>query len=453
MESVKNPVNTPDHISKAGAYRKTEKGSADFIALMEDTKRLQSGVSDTGREMKTSHASKKHLDQDASGKNDVNQADECTEGTELHKDRLKKQSEQELTLFGQLMQSSQTDKISNIKLPDAGSQETEEKLSDTLAGITSETAELSFANAFSSKSPSPESVISADDDIEKDSKLAGGWMSEAMKEIEDLLEPQSSEHEIRPAGRSRVVLGVHRHSFVAEAETGPGISLRDMQEIERGNIDEPSLQSQNLIENLHELTSGSKKVDLRKDNLDSTKSSKKTEALADHQSISGIQAPLSKDVSAEIDMGTVSEVHTMHTSEGSLGSDLTNFLADRLPTENGKIILRLEPQGLGKITVEISIHGKESEVKLIPSSDKTLEILSRHAETMGSILTQKTGQDTEVVVTGTEQSSTRQDLNKRDQGSSEGSQQQEARQQSRQRTAHREAAAETFLQQMRLGLI
>lgn len=455
MESVNNQVNCQDNISKTGSYRKTEKRSADFMVLMEDTKKLQSGASDTGAEMKATLVSEKHLDQYASGKKDVNQADECTEGTDLNKDRLKKQSEQELALLDQLMQSSQTDKVSSIKLSDAGNQKAEEKLADTFPCITSDLRDLSVQKPFLSKNASPESAISAGDGIKEESTLTSGWMQEVTQGGKGILDTQSSENAIRPKGGSGVALELHRHLFKTEAETGPGILLRDMQEIgqERENADGSLLQSQDLKEGIHELASGSKKSNLRKDEMHSIKGLKKTETLTNHQGISGMQSPVSKEIPAERDTGTLSEVHTLHTSEESLGSDLTNFLSERLPTDNGKIILRLDPQGLGKITVEISFHGNESEVKLIPSSDRTLDILSHHAETMGSILTQKTGQDTEVIVTATEQSSTSQDLNERDPGNSEGSQQQGARQQSRQRNAHREAVAETFLQQMRLGLV
>lgn len=143
------------------------------------------------------------------------------------------------------------------------------------------------------------------------------------------------------------------------------------------------------------------------------------------------------------------ETVTMRTSESTVADDLTRMLASRFPTQNGSMTIELDPQNLGKITINVTYENKHAAVTIAASNPKTLEMLSQNATAMANILEQKTGQQTTIFIPNNQQADWKQDMNPNDQHQSENAQQQQAKQQNNNNSNQ---SSQSFLQQMRLGL-
>ncbi len=143
------------------------------------------------------------------------------------------------------------------------------------------------------------------------------------------------------------------------------------------------------------------------------------------------------------------ETITMRTSESTVADDLTRMLASRFPTQNGSMTIELDPQNLGKITINVTYENKHAAVTIAASNPKTLEMLSQNATAMANILEQKTGQQTTIFIPNNQQADWKQDMNPNDQHQSENAQQQQAKQQNNNNSNQ---SSQSFLQQMRLGL-
>ncbi|ETP72180.1 flagellar hook-length control protein [Lachnospiraceae bacterium JC7] len=145
------------------------------------------------------------------------------------------------------------------------------------------------------------------------------------------------------------------------------------------------------------------------------------------------------------------ETMMMRTAESTLASDLTNLLSSRFPTQNGQLTIELDPENLGKITINVSYDSGHAQVSISATNQKTVEILTQSAPAMANIIQQKTGQETQVYIPNAQQSSAKQDM-----ASGRESNENAAQQQARQQAQHGQQSAESsiaFLQQMRLGLV
>jgi flagellar hook-length control protein FliK len=111
--------------------------------------------------------------------------------------------------------------------------------------------------------------------------------------------------------------------------------------------------------------------------------------------------------------------------------------------------IELDPQNLGKITINVTYENKHAAVTIAASNPKTLEMLSQNATAMANILEQKTGQQTTIFIPNNQQADWKQDMNPNDQHQSENAQQQQAKQQNNNNSNQ---SSQSFLQQMRLGL-
>lgn len=161
-----------------------------------------------------------------------------------------------------------------------------------------------------------------------------------------------------------------------------------------------------------------------------------------------LQNPSNTIPNAQTGIGT-GETMTMRTSETTVADDLTNMLGSRFPTQNGNLTIELDPQNLGKITINVSYENKHAAVTIAASNPKTLEMLSQNATAMANILEQKTGQQTTIFIPNSQRADwQQQDMNSNDQQPSENAQQQQAKQQNN----HSNQSSQSFLQQMRLGL-
>ncbi|OON86168.1 hypothetical protein BXO88_08970 [Oribacterium sp. C9] len=146
-----------------------------------------------------------------------------------------------------------------------------------------------------------------------------------------------------------------------------------------------------------------------------------------------------------------SETMMMRTEETTLASDLTNLLSSRFPTQNGQLTIELDPEHLGKITINVSYDTGHAQVSISATNQKTVEILTQSAPAMANIIQQKTGQETQVYIPNAQESSAKQDMAS-SRESNENAEQQQARQQAQQEQQSAENSI-AFLQQMRLGLV
>ena len=162
-------------------------------------------------------------------------------------------------------------------------------------------------------------------------------------------------------------------------------------------------------------------------------------------------SPFANQTSAAQKTESTNESMMMRTTETNMADDLTNLLSSRFPSQNGTLTIELDPENLGKITINVSYDSGHAAVSISATNQKTVEILTQNAPAMANIIQQKTGQQTEIFVPSTQESQTKQDMaSSREQN--ENAAQQQARQQAQQEQ-HSENSSISFLQQMRLGLV
>ncbi len=147
-----------------------------------------------------------------------------------------------------------------------------------------------------------------------------------------------------------------------------------------------------------------------------------------------------------------SETMMMRTTESNLTDDLSNLLASRFPSQNGQLTIELDPEKLGKITINVSYDSGHAAVSISATNQKTVELLTQSASAMANIIQQKTGQQTDVYIPNTQQSNTKQDMTG-GRESNENADQQSARQREQQAQSSSEVNSNAFIQQMRLGLV
>lgn len=133
------------------------------------------------------------------------------------------------------------------------------------------------------------------------------------------------------------------------------------------------------------------------------------------------------------------------TSEATLYKDVAETLANRMPTEDGTLTLELEPASLGKIIIKVAFEGGKTVMSLMADSQKTLSILSQRAGEMAQILEEKTGQQT--VIYTPENQSSQEELPGR------GGEENRQRQRDAQEEKRHDKESESFMQQLRLGLV
>ena len=114
-----------------------------------------------------------------------------------------------------------------------------------------------------------------------------------------------------------------------------------------------------------------------------------------------------------------------------------------MPLKNGEMVIELEPANLGKIIVRATYDAGRAAVTLMTANAKTLEILSRDAGTIAGMIEEKTGQETVVFVPKQEE------YPEEEPGKERGANGRESRQQN----DRKKQQSESFLQQIRLGLV
>ncbi len=138
----------------------------------------------------------------------------------------------------------------------------------------------------------------------------------------------------------------------------------------------------------------------------------------------------------------------LKTTEQTLPEDLGHTLAAKLPETGRTLTVELEPASLGKLTIRLVYDGDRAAVSILANNPRTLELLNQKASEIAAILEEKTGQETVIY---TQPAEPNQDQSENDGHQGQGGQErQEGRQQSPEKEKHQ---ADSFAQQLRLGLI
>ena len=144
-----------------------------------------------------------------------------------------------------------------------------------------------------------------------------------------------------------------------------------------------------------------------------------------------------------ISMAEQSGIAVLKTSPDTLPEDITKTITTNMLSKNPMTSLEvtLEPATLGKITIKLIYEEGRAALSLISDNPRTLELLSQKVGDIAQILQEKTGQDT--VVYTPEGQYTEEDAANKEQGGRQQEQKQHTKQEQ----------TESFMQQLRLGLI
>lgn len=137
--------------------------------------------------------------------------------------------------------------------------------------------------------------------------------------------------------------------------------------------------------------------------------------------------------------------HTVKATVEELPQELGKAVVAGKPGDSQVLTVELEPVSLGKLTIRLEYEAGRTMVSVMASNPKTLELLSQKASEIASILKEHTGEET-VIYTEQPQKEPGEEAQEQ---SSRGGQQQE-RQQHRQ---ERQPQTDSFMQQLRLGLV
>lgn len=139
----------------------------------------------------------------------------------------------------------------------------------------------------------------------------------------------------------------------------------------------------------------------------------------------------------------------LKTTPEQLPQDLGKTLASKTFETARTLTVELEPASLGKLVIKLVYEGERATLSIMASNPRTLDILSQRASEIAAILEEKTGQETIIYTQPAQQGEDRYD---EEQNQNRGREQgePEQRQQSHGEEHHQ---AESFAQQLRLGLV
>ena len=152
-----------------------------------------------------------------------------------------------------------------------------------------------------------------------------------------------------------------------------------------------------------------------------------------------------EETAAPVERGTA-EV-PLKTTEQNLPEDLGKTLAARLPEAGRTLTVELEPASLGKLTIRLVYEGDRAAVSIMANNPRTLELLNQRASEIAAILEEKTGQETVIYTRPPEQNQEQPQDGRQGQG---GQESRDDRQRNREKDRQQ---ADSFAQQLRLGLV
>lgn len=129
--------------------------------------------------------------------------------------------------------------------------------------------------------------------------------------------------------------------------------------------------------------------------------------------------------------------------------NLARTMADNMAAGKNEFEIWLEPANLGKMAIKVAYESGRAMISIMCTNEKTMELISQNAKQLGNILQQHTGDETVVVIDHPESDYLQQKMNQEQQN---GQQQEEQDNKSKQ-DQQQDPEHESFLQQLRLGLM
>lgn len=189
-----------------------------------------------------------------------------------------------------------------------------------------------------------------------------------------------------------------------------------------------------------------------------------TDVNSEDQMAAGVseESEMPTEVDANLETPVFHEVRDIPVKVGDVPEtekpyetvDIQTQIGEKLTeaVQNGdtKLSLQLEPESLGKVTIEMT-WSRDGALHVAMHADnaRTQDLLSRNTENLQSLLSRDTRQEVQVEVPRQEESQRQQFYD----GRQGNGQQQESRQQGRHSSRENQNDNENFLHQLRLGLI
>lgn len=214
-----------------------------------------------------------------------------------------------------------------------------------------------------------------------------------------------------------------------QEETGPKEDIRRAAADSSAPKEDPKIQSHKAAETQQQPQSASK-TEEKPDSINSLYGDSKADARQ------AFEAPKTEEV-------------PLKTSQENLPQDLGKMLANRFQGTGRELTVELEPANLGKLTIKLVYEAGKAAVSIMATNPKTLEILNQKAAEIASILEEKTGQETMIYTESPQQESQEEDS-----GHNHGGRGQRQGQEEKNTAGQEDRRdAETFAQQLRLGLV
>lgn len=130
-----------------------------------------------------------------------------------------------------------------------------------------------------------------------------------------------------------------------------------------------------------------------------------------------------------------------------LPQEITKAVSSGQLTDGKTLTVELEPASLGKLTIRLVYEAGKAAVSIMAANPRTLDILNEKAPELAQILKERTGEETVIYTQETEQQQSEEQY---DGHRGKGQERQDERQERREEEA---VQADSFAQQLRLGLV
>ncbi len=170
---------------------------------------------------------------------------------------------------------------------------------------------------------------------------------------------------------------------------------------------------------------------------------------AGQENVYSTEVRMPEQVQSPSAVGQRTEQIPLKTTPWQLPEDLGKVLASKTFETARTLTVELEPASLGKLTIRLVYEGDRASLSIMASNPRTLDILSQRASEIAAILEEKTGQET-IIYTQPAQSG--ENPYEEEQNQNRGGEQGEQEGQ-KQNQGEKEHQAESFAQQLRLGLV
>lgn len=146
------------------------------------------------------------------------------------------------------------------------------------------------------------------------------------------------------------------------------------------------------------------------------------------------------------------EKHVLRTGREEMTRDLGKFLPKLMTGKNRTFNITLQPESLGKITIELNYRRGIATLAIRAENPRTLKLLTDQAERLGDILRDNTGTET-IVRTDASYGRERQDNEQETTDTEAHSQNKREADENQRDSRKKESRSDTFLNMVRLGMV